>query len=280
MPKKNSHKKGGAKKEYTGTLRHFTLHEVDGKSVTIGSVDIKDHQTPLDAAKKLFSCYCRSKDIKPEQRNKVNIKFCIRETTRGHSKVYGPYKGKFVKYDKPLMLKLKTGTTIKIFGKPMVKLSKGNNKNMVGGDNGKIPITEEELRKLVNYLSFPVSRANSNQIMSLNQNGKKNLMNRKKEECNVAKFGTTLSNLDISNITDMSGLFREFDFNRALTRGYNINISGWNVSHVTNMSQMFEKCKGFNQNLSNWKVSKSANDANMFDDMHNVKGGSTKIQKV
>ena len=31
MPK-SSQKKGGAKKEYTGTYRHFTLHEVNGRS--------------------------------------------------------------------------------------------------------------------------------------------------------------------------------------------------------------------------------------------------------
>ena len=121
-----------SKKEYKGNLRHFTLHEVDGKVVTIGNVSIKEYQTPLDAAKKLFSCYCRNKGVKSNERNKVNIKFCIRETTRSHSKIYGPYKGKFVKYNKPLMVKLKTGKTIKIVGKPYVKLSKNN---MVGGGN-------------------------------------------------------------------------------------------------------------------------------------------------
>ena len=131
---KSSQKKGGAKKEYTGTYRHFTLHEVNGKEVEIGTATIKDHQTPLNAAKNLLSSYCRHEGIKSNERNKVNITFTIRETTRGHSKIYGPYKGKFVKYDKPLMIKLKSGKVIKRTVKPMVSLKKNkNNMDQKGG---------------------------------------------------------------------------------------------------------------------------------------------------
>ena len=135
MPsKQSSQKKGGAKKDYTGTYRHFTLNEVDGKSVDVGKVDIKEHQNPLSAAKKLYSSYCRSKGIKSNERNKVSISFTIRETTRGHSKVYGPYKGKFIKYDKPVMVKIKsTGKIIKHVGKPDVRLNKSKKMNMKGG---------------------------------------------------------------------------------------------------------------------------------------------------
>jgi hypothetical protein len=115
---------GGAKKEYTGTLRHFTLHEVNGKIVDIGTADIKEHQTPLSAAKKLLSSYCRYENIKSNDRAKVNISFTIRETTRGHSKIYGPYQGSFVKYDKPLMIKYKNGKVVKKSVKPVVSLKK------------------------------------------------------------------------------------------------------------------------------------------------------------
>jgi hypothetical protein len=45
----------GGVKEYTGTYRYFTLHEVNGKEVEIGKVTIKDNHNPLDAAKKLLS---------------------------------------------------------------------------------------------------------------------------------------------------------------------------------------------------------------------------------
>jgi len=125
--------KGGAIREYTGTYRHFTLHNVDGKEVEIGTADIKDHQTPLNAAKKLLSSWCRHEGIKSNERNKVNITFTIRETTRGHSKIYGPYKGKFVKYDKPVMIKLKNGKVIKKTIKPMVSLKKNNTNEQKGG---------------------------------------------------------------------------------------------------------------------------------------------------
>ena len=223
MPK--SSQKGGAKKEYTGTYRHFTLHEVNGKEVEIGTATIKDYQTPLNAAKKLLSSYCRHEGIKSNERNKVNIIFTIRETTRGHSKIYGPYKGKFVKYDKPLMIKLKSGKVIKRLVKPMVKLSKGNNnKKMVGGQSTKIR-DKAHLQELI---------GNTN---------------------------TNFSSLDVSDVTDMSKLFSGFDFS---DRTGDSNISGWNVSKVTNMESMFNVSKYFDQDLNNWNVSNVKNMKEMF----------------
>ncbi len=52
-------KKDGVKKDYNGTNRHFTLHEVNGKKVDIGTSIIKDHQSPLNASKKLLISYYR-----------------------------------------------------------------------------------------------------------------------------------------------------------------------------------------------------------------------------
>ena len=231
MPK-SSHKKGGAKKEYTGTYRHFILHEVNGKEVEIGTATIKDHQTPLNAAKKLLSSWCRHQGIKSNERNKVNITFTIRETTRGHSKIYGPYKGKFVKYDKPVMIKLKNGKVIKRTVKPMVKLSKGNNnKKMVGGQsngqsNGKISVRDKlHLQKLINDPT------------------------------------TNFSKLDVRNVTDMSKLFQGFTF---LGRAGDSDISDWDVSSVTTMEGMFKNSIGFNQNLNEWKVANVKNMSEMF----------------
>ena len=57
-----------------------------------------------------------------------------------------------------------------------------------------------------------------------------------------------LNDVDVSEITNMSYLFQYTNFNG--------NISGWNVSKVTDMSHMFDGCKSFNQNLSRWNVSR------------------------
>ena len=60
---------------------------------------------------------------------------------------------------------------------------------------------------------------------------------------------------DVSNVTDMSWMFYQSDFNS--------NISKWNVSKVTNMKNMFVYSK-FNQNISNWKINKNCDTAGMF----------------
>ena len=65
-----------------------------------------------------------------------------------------------------------------------------------------------------------------------------------------------LNFIDTSKITDMFWLFRYND--------YNFDVSGWDVSNVTNMSAMFYYCKNFNCDLSNWDVSNVENTSYMF----------------
>ena len=45
---------------------------------------------------------------------------------------------------------------------------------------------------------------------------------------------------------------------------FNIDISSWNVSNVTNMSHMFSECKAFNKDISSWNVSNVTNMYGMF----------------
>ena len=61
---------------------------------------------------------------------------------------------------------------------------------------------------------------------------------------------------DLSGVTDMSNMFRRMN----LLIG---DLSGWNVSNVTNMKEMFFAC-GFNGDISKWDVSNVTNMNSMF----------------
>nr|WP_244831640.1 BspA family leucine-rich repeat surface protein [Candidatus Vampirococcus lugosii] len=52
-------------------------------------------------------------------------------------------------------------------------------------------------------------------------------------------FNQDIGNWDVSNVTDMEGMFLRAE-------SFNQDISNWNVSNVTNMSMMFEEAKAFN----------------------------------
>jgi len=57
-------------------------------------------------------------------------------------------------------------------------------------------------------------------------------------------FKIDISKWDVSHITRMSSLFENSNFNG--------DISEWDVSNVTSMINMFKGNKSFNQDLSNW----------------------------
>jgi len=70
------------------------------------------------------------------------------------------------------------------------------------------------------------------------------------------EFNQDISNWDVSNVTNMSDMFRGTNFNHPL--------NNWDVSNVTNMSGMFDNNKVFNQPLDHWDVSNVTNMGDMF----------------
>ena len=71
-------------------------------------------------------------------------------------------------------------------------------------------------------------------------------------------FNQPIDNWDVSNVTDMSNMFETAIFNQP--------IGNWDVSSVTNMSYMFEHYSAFNQDIGNWDVSSVTNMSYMFSD--------------
>ena len=81
-----------------------------------------------------------------------------------------------------------------------------------------------------------------------------------KERGNNGRF----NDIDTSNVTDMSGLFKD-------NSDFNGDISDWNVGKVTDMSSMFENASSFDCDLNNWDT-EQANTSKMFK-------GATKMRK-
>ena len=88
----------------------------------------------------------------------------------------------------------------------------------------------------------------------LNLSGTTNLYNMF-ASCSSLTTVNNINSWDVSNVTNMSGLFYGVPFNQ--------DISNWNVSGVTNMSGLFYSTP-FNQNISNWDVSSVTNMNAMF----------------
>ncbi len=62
---------------------------------------------------------------------------------------------------------------------------------------------------------------------------------------------------DVSKITDMSNLFEDLDT-------FNEELNSWNVGNVKDMESMFDGCESFNQPIGMWDVSKVENMRFMF----------------
>ncbi len=77
--------------------------------------------------------------------------------------------------------------------------------------------------------------------------------------CNCSSLTTNaaMGNWDVSNVTDMKGLFN-------VASKFNQYIGNWNTSKVTNISGMFVLDSLFNQPIGNWDVSSVTDMSAMF----------------
>ena len=83
----------------------------------------------------------------------------------------------------------------------------------------------------------------------------KNMSNLFSDFYNLNEFNGDISKWNVSNITNMFGMFFSSIFDG--------DISNWDVSKVKNMKSMFS-CSKFNSDISNWDVSKVTNMESMF----------------
>ena len=74
--------------------------------------------------------------------------------------------------------------------------------------------------------------------------------------CDTPFNDDDVSRWDVSNVTDMSGMFSNTVFNG--------DVSRWDVSNVTNMECMFYNANSFNGDVSRWNISNVTNVEGMF----------------
>jgi surface protein len=92
------------------------------------------------------------------------------------------------------------------------------------------------------------------------------------EQTALAKYGH-ISGWDVSEVTSMGDLFSaDGDYYCRTIRGvgetakqFNADLSRWDVSNVTDMGLMFCRAEQFNCNLSSWNVEKVTDMQRMFD---------------
>ena len=130
-------------------------------------------------------------------------------------------------------------------------------------DAGLSPKSFDELRKIIEDRYDKLGTGTKQNPIDFNDIDVSNL----NSFCNIGKgiFDNTkfkyidISGWDVSNIESMRNMF--YGCEKLKSVG---DISKWDVSNVTNMSQMFFGCASFNQDISKWDVSSVTDMSHMF----------------
>lgn len=71
-----------------------------------------------------------------------------------------------------------------------------------------------------------------------------------------------VENWDISQMTDFSELFKD-------TNNFNCDLTSWDVSNITNMNYLFKNSINFSGNISNWNIENVIDMSNLFYNLSN-----------
>jgi len=136
----------------------------------------------------------------------------------------------------------------------------------VDEDNGELLYSSHDNPKLISIIQWGDIRWLS---MKHAFHGCINLLNNATDAPNLAQvtdmtgmfkftreLNQNLNNWDVSSVTNMSEMFS--------WGGFNSDLSSWDVSSVTDMSDMFAGAYRFDQNLSSWEVSAVTDMSFMF----------------
>jgi surface protein len=77
----------------------------------------------------------------------------------------------------------------------------------------------------------------------------------------ATNFNQNIGNWDVSNVTNMSEMFNQ---SLSFNNGGSPSINNWNTGNVTNMPGMFRGCTNFNQPIGGWNINKVTSFVNTF----------------